>query len=316
MRRRKIRSIVAVFVTAASIIVPAAASDEILLTGGDRLVGEIIERTGDVVVLSHPVLGRLEVPVGAIVRIVSDDKDDDRKPGDPVVPSPAAPDAPPPPAPPAWTSRFRLGAGGSFGNTDTQTFNADATATRKRDDARTTLDAAYRFGSSDGDRTDNRFSAGIEHDWLRPDSRWFSFASARYDFDEFQSWEHRFGGHAGLGYEVWDTERLSLILRAGGGVVQELGSRDEDLRPEGLLGADLAWQMSARQSLEVGTRFHPDLADAPEFRTVSSISWSWLVNDEAKMSLHTGVEHEYQSVVDPGKDHNDWRIIAGLQFDF
>ena len=314
MRGRKIRPIVAVFVTAASIIVPAAtaASDEILLTGGDRLVGEIIERTDDVVVLSHPVLGRLEVPVGAIVRIVSDG--DDHEPGDPAVPAPAAPDAPPPP--PAWTSRFRLGAGGSFGNTDTQTVQAAAAATRETDHARTTLDAAYYFGSSDGDRTDNRFSAGIEHDWLRPDSRWFSFASARYDFDEFQSWEHRLGGHAGVGYEAWSTERLDLRLRAGGGVVKELGSRDEDLRPEGLLGADLAWRITARQSLEVGTRFHPDLGDVGEFRAVSSVSWSWLVNDEAKMSLHTGVEHEYQSVVDPGNDHNDWRIVAGLQFDF
>ena len=153
MRGRKILPIVAVFVTAVSISVPAAASDEILLTGGDRLVGEIIERTGDVVVLSHPVLGRLEVPV-------------------------------------------------------------------------------------------------------------------------------------------------------------------EDLRLEGLLGADLAWRITDRQSLEAWTRFHPDLGNASEFRAVSSISWSWLVNDEAKMSLHTGVEHEYQSVVDPGNDHNDWRIVAGLQFDF
>ena len=101
-----------------------------------------------------------------------------------------------------------------------------------------------------------------------------------------------------------------------GGVVKELGSRNEDLRPEGLLGADLAWRIATRQSLEAGTRFHPDLGDATEFRTVSSISWSWLVNDEAKMSLHTGIEHEYQSVVDPGTDHNDWRIVAGLQFDF
>ena len=34
------------------------------------------------------------------------------------------------------------------------------------------------------------------------------------------------------------------------------------------------------------------------------------------MSLTLGLEHEYQSQIDPGRDHNDLRLIAGLQFDF
>jgi hypothetical protein len=34
------------------------------------------------------------------------------------------------------------------------------------------------------------------------------------------------------------------------------------------------------------------------------------------LSVTAGVTHEYQSKIDPDKDHNDLRFFTGVQFDF
>ena len=44
--------------------------------------------------------------------------------------------------------------------------------------------------------------------------------------------------------------------------------------------------------------------------------WSLLLDEKNRLSLNLSLQHEYQSIVDPGNDRNDFRVVAGLQFDF
>jgi putative salt-induced outer membrane protein YdiY len=298
-----------------------AAAEEIELVDGDRLTGTILERSDERIVLKHDVLGRIELcveqvasineiapPVGVSHADVALAQVDE-------APSETAAGEEPKKEK-EWKSKFTLGLGAAFGNTDAQSFNVGAESVRETERMKTALDARYYFGSSDGDRNENRFTAGVLNDWLFVDSPWLFFAKGRYDYDEFQSWEHRLGGHGGVGYKLIEKDDFTLTLRAGAGLLKEFNSNNEDLRPEGLIGGDLTWQISEAQDFVAGSLFYPDLDDTGEFRAVSYAGWSARIADDSNMSVNVRLEHEYQSLVDAGRDHNDLRVTAGLQFDF
>jgi len=119
-----------------------------------------------------------------------------------------------------------------------------------------------------------------------------------------------------VGYDLITEDDLTLTLRGGLGGSREWGSDNEDIRPEALLGADLAWQISDAQDLTADTTIFPDLEEFGEFRTVSNLGFSWKLAETSNVALSAGLQHEYQSQVDPGTKHNDLRLYAGLQFDF
>ncbi|NOG54032.1 MAG: DUF481 domain-containing protein [Planctomycetes bacterium] len=292
----------------------AGASQEppvthVTLATGDHLSGILVEQNADHVVLDHAVLGRLTIPMAEVTTV-----------GEPEVPAVAEPaaDAEPFVPEPAseWKSRFEVGFGSSTGNTDAQDFFAKIASKRKRDDSILKLDASYFYGANNGDRNKNKFTTGITHDWLVPESKWFYFAQGRYDYDEFQSWDQRVSGAGGVGYELIERDDLTLSLRAGAGVVKEIGSKRNQLIPEGLLGGEVGWQVNDRQRIEADTFVYPDFDEMGEFRAVSTALWSYSINDKRNLSLNFGLLNEYQSKVDAGIKHNDLKVYGGLGFDF
>ncbi len=283
-------------------------ADELHLVGGDTLLGEIVECTPERTVLLHEVLGRLEIPADEIVTTADAQ----------VAPAALHDDPAAPPVedePSEWDSHFEIGLGASFGNTDRQAGHVGFTSLRETERNRTALDARYHYGAANGDRDNNRLSAGIQHDWLVPESPWLYFARLRYDFDEFQSWDYRIAAHGGVGYRLIDEEDFDLTLRAGLGALKEFNSPDDDIKLEALVGFDLTWQISEKQSFEAGSTIYPDLDETGEFRTFSYAGWAIKVDDETQTALTVRFEHEHQSH-NPGFEKNDYRLTAGLQFDF
>jgi putative salt-induced outer membrane protein YdiY len=233
---------------------------------------------------------------------------------DPVAPAALQDAAEPPPK--EWKSSFTLAAGASAGNTDSQNLAVILKSVRETPSDVTTLDAGYTYGAQDGDRSSNKATGGIRHDWLLPDSPWFLFAQGRADYDEFQSWEYRLSAHGGAGYELIKSEKFDLTARFGAGVNKEFNSLDEDLKPEALLGLDMRWQITEKQSLVAGSTLYPDLGDLSESRLVSFADWKVLVDEESNMNLYVGIQDEYYSRTDEGIRHNDFRVVAGVQFEF
>jgi putative salt-induced outer membrane protein YdiY len=287
----------------------ALHADELLLRSGDRLTGTIVERGADLVILDHEVLGRMEVPVDELISSGMSDAQRDLYYHTALA---ALQDV----AEKEWKSHIEFGAGGSFGNSDTQNLNAAFHTKREDDDDATTIDAKYFFGTSDGDRTDNRFSADILQDWFFPDSPWLFFATGRYDYDEFNSWEHRVSAFGGFGYQLIKEDDKDLTLRAGLGASQEFNSPDEDLNFEALLGFDFNWTISEKQTFHLDSTIYPQLDDPSMYRTLTNANWAVVVDESSNLSLTVGVQHEYQSDVAAGVEHNDLRVTAGLRFDF
>jgi putative salt-induced outer membrane protein YdiY len=181
---------------------------------------------------------------------------------------------------------------------------------------RTAFDAGYFYAQSDGDRSQNRSTLGGRNDWLNPGSKWFYFVDARYDNDEFQSWEARINSHVGIGYRLITPPKLTLNLLVGIGLVKEWGSENEDVRPEGLAGVEGKYDFSDKHAVAFSSTVFPDLEDTEEFRWVNTIGWSMAIDGEDQLSLTAGFQHEHQSQVDPGREKDDFRLFAGVQYDF
>jgi len=285
-----------------------ALADDVVLVSGETLTGEIVEKNDQHVVIDHAILGRLDLGADQ-VRTVNG-----------AALGEAAPDASLPVVETEpeseWKSRFDVGFSAASGNTESQDVNIGVSSLRERELDRTALDASYFFGASNGDRSTNKLTAGVLHDWLIPDSKWFYFAQGRYDLDEFQSWDQRLSAGGGLGYHLIDEEHFDLSLRAGAGVVKEFGSKRNQLIPEGLFGADVDWKINDRQHFVASSTIFPDLDETGEFRALSTAAWVYDLDDESNMSLMFGLLDEYQSKVDAGVEHNDLRVFGGLGFDF
>ncbi|MCZ6837466.1 MAG: DUF481 domain-containing protein [Planctomycetota bacterium] len=316
----------------------SAQAEIITLVGGDVINAQIIEEFDDHIVVVHEALGRIEISRDRIDSIVvvqppdSPETEVEQQHDAKAVEltgaeasEEAAAEAEQTDAPeadelsspkPVWKSSFTLGGAGSWGNTDSQSLTMGINSVRDAVSEITKIDLSYYLDLSNGDRTDNRFTAGIRHDWLQPESNWLTFIQSRFDYDEFQSWDYRLAGHVGVGYRAINEENFKLIPRIGVGGSKEWKSDDDNIRPELLVGMSLDWTISDKQSITADTTIYPDLDDHGEFRTLSTASWSVLMDEALSMSLTAGVTHEYQSEVDLGVDKNDTRAFVGLKFVF
>ncbi len=234
-------------------------------------------------------------------------------------------DAPPEPRP-TWNYKIEFGLIGTHGNNEELNVRAGFNAERTSEHNRLALDASYRFGTSRGDTTENKWAAGAISEWPFKTTPWTAFMQGRVESDEFASWDYRLTSGGGVQYKLLDglpvraadanLGHIDLTLRTGLGLRQEFGSNNDGLAPEGLLGAATHWEISPRTRVNAETTFYPDLSDAGEFRFVSKADWTIDINHMDGISFKIGLEHEYESQVDPGLDHNDLRGYATVVINF
>jgi putative salt-induced outer membrane protein YdiY len=263
--------------------------------------------------VEHPVLGEMEIPRAEITDIQFDDDDVAALADD---------------APVAaddgflgtgwltdWQRRFELGLTGAAGKSDDLNVTAGFTADYEDEYKRWTHKTAYHRKESDGERTDNSFYSSLQRDWLNPDSPWFQFAGARFDWDEFKDWDYRLSGNGGVGYEFIDTDRLRVFGRAGLGGNQTFGDDREAFTPEASLGVDVKWQISERQTLAFVNTLHPNLEESGEYRNLTSVDWVYDIERDAGIGLKIGLTNEYDSLAEDDVDENDFKYMGSLIWD-
>jgi len=122
--------------------------DSLTLSTGETLNGVIAERSDASVVLEHPVLGRLEIPLEQLTTINGEaiGAAPDAEAESAIAPADAVEET-------DWDSRFELATSSSFGNTDSQDLTIAIVSTKETDRAITKFDARYFYGADNGDRS-------------------------------------------------------------------------------------------------------------------------------------------------------------------
>ena len=232
---------------------------------------------------------------------------------------PAADDAPPP-DPESWTLGWDwnavVGINGATGNNENLSARAAIDGERKTSKYETTAGISYTYGTSDGTKNTSRGVAYIRNDWLT-DSKWRYFAQGKWEYDEFQAWQHRVSVAGGVGYEFINDDKQTLIGRAGLGASYEMGKNaDEKVIPEGLLGLDWTYKVSENSTLKASTTYYPSFDDFGEFRWVNSAGLEVVMDAESGMTLNTGFEHRHDSDPGTGIKNNDLDYYMGLGWKF
>lgn len=319
-----------------SVVSTPLFADSVELISGDLLHGTVVEQSGQVVILEHPILGRIELPADQVQAVVISPDRVDTAPAtaapDGQVPGEQAAEDPPatlsPALPgvdwnetlrekllPGFDKRFELGFNGSDGNSQTFNLNSAFLATKEDDRDRSKISATYYQNNDDGNRTRNEFIGKVVHDWLMPESPWFKFANGRLEYDEFQDWDTRISGFLGTGRLLADTPKHNLIARAGLGGSYEFGTVNE-LIPEALIGLEWVYQINRRQKLESYITLFPDLNEFGESRALAGTAWSIKIDDTDNISLKFGLYDEYESKTQGTAKHNDVKFYGALVFDF
>jgi putative salt-induced outer membrane protein YdiY len=216
-----------------------------------------------------------------------------------------------------WDHRIEFSLSLTQGNTENTALRFAYDATREVPTSELTIDASYFFAQGDSETTDNQATAGVTHDWILEDSKWIPFATFRYDWDDFQSWEHRVQLAGGAGYRFYKSDKQEFIGRIGVNLTKEFGSSRNEFIPEALLGFDYRVNFTENQSGEAIFRYYPSMLDFTEFRLTLNTGYRLSMDDVLEgLGFSAGFELEHQSEVDPGIEQNDILLYAGLTLDF
>jgi putative salt-induced outer membrane protein YdiY len=217
----------------------------------------------------------------------------------------------------SWDKSIDIGITGASGNSDNLSARVQISAERKTSKMESKASALYRLSQTDGDNTENRFRFDLSNDWLPPEGskiRWW--ARGAYEYDEFQAWDHRVSASGGVGYELVNNDKHTLIGRLGLGGSQTVGDDTEEFRPEAVAGLDYAYQIKENQRFVAGTEILLDVSDTDFWRTNSFARYEAVIDPTNGMNFKTGITHRYDS--EPGGDveKSDFEYFATLGWTF
>ena len=222
------------------VVVPAMA-DEVHLTNGDRLTGEIVTMENELLVLKTTYAGDVRLSWQDVTCIASERELTFRLANKEILIGRAiCPRAGkiqivgvsigesaelsldelqainPSPPPPSVTYKGNLtgGASATSGNTDDAVvyFSAGFEARSKRH--RFTLGGKLNYGETDGEITARNALGRIKYDFFMTE-KVYAYAQGLLESDEFQDLDLRSTAGLGLGYQILDTKRTSLFAEAG-----------------------------------------------------------------------------------------------------
>ena len=210
-----------------------------------------------------------------------------------------------------WSGRGELGAFNSTGNSSNTGVTASLGLTREGINWRHKLRGRADFQRSNGITTREQFLAAYEPNLILSD-RLFAFALAQYERDRFQGFSARYSVSGGLGYEVIDTENMSLSVQAGPAYRRtERTNGITDTNLAGLASADFDWQMSENIAL---TQDASAFIQSGSSTYISDTGLQAGIADNVKVRLSYTVEHD----TDPplGAESTDTLSRITIIYDF
>jgi len=117
-------------------------------------------------------------------------------------------------------ARANLGLSSTSGNTETENAYADGEFVARTEKNRYTVGAQYNRAEDEGEKTANRGLGYTKYDHFLT-QKWFLYANASFETDEFQDLDLRTTLGTGVGYQVFETERTNLSLEAGPAYVDQ-----------------------------------------------------------------------------------------------
>lgn len=168
-----------------------------------------------------------------------------------------------------WTGEGSLSAGVTTGNTETTDLGLGLNVGRDFGLWKVSVQASADYGETEGAETKNRVFLGANLD-RQINDKLFGFGQLSYEVDEFSGFDSRAFIGGGLGYEIFNSDRVQWTVRGGPGLkIDEI---------EAVLDT----------STDPATALTP-AATEESFGATAASNWAYQFNDNVGLSNDTNI---------------------------
>ena len=188
-----------------------------------------------------------------------------------------------------WSGSGELGAFNSTGNAENTGVTAALGLTREGINWRHKLRARADYQRNNGIATSEQFLAGYEANLLIND-RLYAFAATLFERDRFQGFSGRYSASGGLGYQVIDSETMSLSAQAGPAYRRTEfadGTSSSDIA--GNASLDFDWQIAENLAL---TQDASAFVQSGSSTFISATGLQAGISNDVSVRLSYSVEHD------------------------
>jgi putative salt-induced outer membrane protein YdiY len=312
-------------------------ADEILLENGDRLTGTVLKLEGGKLTLKTDYAGEIQIPVEKIKRLTTDKPVEVHLGTGEVIkgklktmeegkievePSPDRTAATiewkkvasinPPPV--KWHGSINAGGSLQTGNTTRNSASVAASARRKGEDDRFSLDFLFNYASDSGTTSARNTYGGLKYDYFFT-KKFYSYLAVNLLNDEFQDLQLRTTAGPGVGYQLWDDPVKALGIEGGFTYVweQHYNNPNKDYAAA-RLAADFRYQIFKLLGFTDYIQIYPSLDYGGQYTLrneaalISPLGSGW--------ALRLANIWQRNSDPDPGLVRDDFTTILSLQYSF
>ena len=327
-------------------------ADQVLLKGGERVIGKIAKKDGDKLTIKSDLLGKVTLPWAAVTEVSSDDplvvvldagesvtgRIATRDGSVEVASEGAARTAKfaeinairdsaeqrnyerllSPGWIDLWAGYVDFGLSGARGNADATTLTTALNATRVTRGDKTVAYFNQIYASaltaSGSQVTAEALRGGVSYN-KNATSKLFVNVFNDYEYDRFQNLDLRFVLGGGLGYNALKTERSQLDLLGGMAYNREAFSTPLTRNAaEAYWGNDLSYKLSTVTALRQGFRMFNNLTNTGAYRM--NFDLGAVTTIQKWLSWQVSISDRYLSNPVTGRQKNDILYTTGVRVNF
>ena len=161
-------------------------------------------------------------------------------------------------APPVgWQGKGEAGIVFARGNTVADTINLKLGMSEEVDKWKHSLEMAALHATSGGVKSADRYMAGWQSDY-KLGARTFWFGGLRYENDKFSGFDYQASASTGLGYKIYDTDKIKLSGQAGAGFRRLRNSVTGQSQGDAVFVAGMDYENKLTATTKVVDKFHAE----------------------------------------------------------
>ena len=220
-----------------------------------------------------------------------------------------------------WSGKGEFGAFRATGNASDTGITTGLTVDRQGIDWRHKLTARVDYQRSNGVTTREQYLARYEPN-VNISDRFYIYALAQYERDQFQGFSGRYAVSGGLGFQALKKDDIQLSVKAGPAyrVTQFVDGRNDN-RIAGLIGLDFDWAITERLKLTQDTNAVAEtggsaVAIIDSQNTTLDLITGLNAKINSSLSARFSYAVEYNSNPPPGAVQTDTLSRVTLIYDF
>lgn len=314
-------------------IVSTNLAGEVTLKNGDRVSGEIVDETAEIVVVNTPYAGKISIDKKHVAKIV--------KTAANAVTKPVAAAIPPKSdsttaksenvvkrtsnnfaghvrrVMTGWEGNANIGFSYTSGNSNNITMATGLRATKTRPNDGFTIYARSLWNSNHGAvasvTTQNAFWGGARYD-RTIDKKLFGFVSYDFERDKPRRLQFRSVAGAGLGHRTIKNERTELEIFVGGAWNRTWQANLDSDTPEALAGFTFKQRINDKLRFQNAMTYFQNVTDRTEYRMILDATIT--VDVTKKVGFFISIGDRFNNDPLGHAERNDFLFTTGMKWNF